>query len=64
MRRPPSFPRITAQIVSTGTIGDDKIRSTKGKTIDQDNTYNNKYAYTLASWLLRAQYSYKGRYMA
>lgn len=54
----------TAQIVSTGTIGDDKIRSTKGKTIDQDNTYNNKYAYTFASWLLRAQYSYKGRYMA
>ena len=51
-------------IVSTGTIGDDKIRSTKGKTIDQDNTYNNKYAYTFASWLLRAQYSYKGRYMA
>ena len=46
-----------------GQIGDDKIRTTKGKTIDIDNTYNNKYAYTFASWLVRAQYSYKGRYM-
>ncbi|WP_295935421.1 TonB-dependent receptor [uncultured Alistipes sp.] len=54
----------TSQIVGTGTAGDDKIRTTKGKTIDQDNTYNNEYAYTFASWLLRAQYSYKGRYMA
>ncbi len=53
----------TAQIVATGVAGDDKIRTTKGKTIDLDNTYNNKYAYTFASWLLRAQYSYKGRYM-
>lgn len=53
----------TSQIVGTGTAGDDKIRTTKGKTIDLDNTYNNKYAYTFASWLVRAQYSYKGRYM-
>ncbi len=53
----------TAQIVATGVAGDDKIRTTKGKTIDLDNTYNNEYAYTFASWLLRAQYSYKGRYM-
>ncbi len=53
----------TSQIVGTGTAGDDKIRTTKGKTLDLDNTYNNKYAYTFASWLVRAQYSYKGRYM-
>ena len=53
----------TSQIVGIGTAGDDKIRTTKGKTIDLDNTYNNKYAYTFASWLVRAQYSYKGRYM-
>ena len=53
----------TSQIVTTGTVGDDKIRTTKGKTIDLDNTYNNEYGYTFASWLLRAQYSYKGRYM-
>ena len=54
----------TSQITANGTIGDDKITTTKGKTIDPDNTYNNRYAYTFASWLLRAQYSYKGRYMA
>lgn len=53
----------TAQIYTEGTPGDDKIRTTKGKTIDIDNTYNNAYAYTFASWLVRAQYSYKGRYM-
>ncbi len=53
----------TAAIVGTGVKGDDKIRTTKGKTIDLDNTFNNKYAYTFASWFLRAQYSYKGRYM-
>lgn len=53
----------TAQIVATGTAGDDKIRTTKGKTISLDETYNNKYSYTFASWLVRAQYSYKGRYM-
>ncbi|MCM1504387.1 MAG: TonB-dependent receptor [Muribaculum sp.] len=53
----------TAQIKGTGTAGDDKIRTTKGKTIDPDDTYNNKYSYTFASWLLRGQYSYKSRYM-
>ncbi|WP_289303771.1 SusC/RagA family TonB-linked outer membrane protein, partial [Alistipes finegoldii] len=53
----------TSQIVGTGTAGDDKIRTTKGKTIDPAETYNNEYAYTFASWLVRAQYSYKGRYM-
>ena len=53
----------TSQIVSVGVAGDDKIRTTKGKTIDPDNTYNNAYAYTFASWLIRGQYSYKGRYM-
>lgn len=53
----------TAQIYATGKAGDDKIRTTKGKTLDPDNTYNNRYAYTFASWLLRAQYAYKGRYM-
>lgn len=54
----------TSQIKGTGVVGDDKIRTTKGKTISIDDTYNNKYAYTFASWLVRAQYSYKGRYMA
>ena len=53
----------TIGIVATGVIGDDKIRTTKGKTIDPDNTTNNMYSYTFASWLVRAQYSYKGRYM-
>ena len=53
----------TSQIVGTGVKGDDKIRTTKGKTIDPEETYNNEYAYTFASWLVRAQYSYKGRYM-
>ncbi len=53
----------TSQIKGTGVVGDDKIRTTKGKTISIDDTYNNKYAYTFASWLVRAQYSYKGRYM-
>ena len=53
----------TSTIVGTGTAGDDKIRTTKGKTIDLDNTLNNEYSSTYASWLVRAQYSYKGRYM-
>ena len=53
----------TSQIYATGIAGDDKIRTTKGKTIDPNDTYDNNYAYTFASWLLRAQYSYKGRYM-
>lgn len=53
----------TSQIKGDGVIGDDKIKTTAGKTIDPDNTYNNVYAYTFASWLVRGQYSYKGRYM-
>ena len=53
----------TSSIVGKGTAGDDKIRTTKGKTIDLDNTLNNQYSSTYASWLVRAQYSYKGRYM-
>ncbi len=53
----------TSQIYAIGTPGDDKIRTTKGKTIDQENTLDNRYSYTFASWLVRAQYSYKGRYM-
>lgn len=53
----------TAQIYTIGTAGDDKIRTTKGKTIDPDNTLNNTYSYTFASWLVRGQYSWKGRYM-
>ncbi len=53
----------TSAIVGKGTAGDDKIRTTKGKTIDLDNTFNNQYSSTYASWLVRAQYSYKGRYM-
>lgn len=54
----------TSSIVGVGTQGDDKIRSTRGKTIIIDDTYDNTYAYSFASWLVRAQYSYKGRYMA
>lgn len=53
----------TSAIKGTGIAGDDKVRTTKGKTLSIDDTYNNKYAYTFASWLVRAQYSYKGRYM-
>ena len=53
----------SSQIYAEGVPGDDKIRTTKGKTIIPDETYNNSYAYTFASWLVRAQYSYKGRYM-
>lgn len=54
----------TTNIVGVGTQGDDKIRTTKGKTIILDDTYDNVNAYSFASWLLRAQYSYRGRYMA
>ena len=32
----------TSQIVGTGVKGDDKIRTTKGKTIDPAETYNNE----------------------
>ena len=53
----------TMTISGIGVAGDDKIRTTKGKVLDIDETLNNAYAYTFASWLVRAQYSYKGRYM-
>ena len=53
----------TSQIKGDGVVGDDKIKTTSGKTISPNDTYNNIYAYTFASWLVRAQYSYKGRYM-
>lgn len=53
----------TATITGIGVAGDDKIRTTKGKTLSIDDCLNNSYAYTFASWLVRAQYSYKGRYM-
>lgn len=53
----------TASIYGDGTIGDDKIKTTKGTTLDIDNTLNNLTNYTFDSWLVRAQYSYKARYM-
>ena len=53
----------TATIKGEGVAGDDKIRTTKGKTLSVDDCLNNQYSYTFASWLVRAQYSYLGRYM-
>ncbi len=53
----------TMILTGKGTVGDDKIRTTKGVTIDPDNSYDNAYGYTFASWLVRASYSYEGRYM-
>ena len=54
----------TMSITGTGVAGDDKITTTKGKTISADDAVNNVSSSTFASWLLRAQYSWKGRYMA
>lgn len=54
----------TMSIQGSGIIGDDKIQTTKGVTLDIDNTLNNLTNYSFDSWLLRAQYSWKGRYMA
>ena len=54
----------TMSIKGTGTAGDDKITTSKGKTIAADDAINNCTVSTFASWLVRAQYSYKGRYMA
>ena len=51
-------------ITGTGVAGDDKITTTKGKTISAGDAVNNVSSSTFASWLLRAQYSWKGRYMA
>jgi TonB-linked SusC/RagA family outer membrane protein len=53
----------TVALVGTGVPGDDKVRTTKGKTLSIDDCLNNEYSYTFASWLVRGQYSYKGRYM-
>lgn len=53
----------TSQIQGLGVIGDDKIHTTKGMTIDPDNTYDNRTDYTFQSWLVRAQYTFKDRYM-
>ncbi len=53
----------TSTLTGEGVAGDDKIRTTKGKTLSVDDCLNNEYSYTFASWLVRAQYSYKGRYM-
>ena len=54
----------TMSITGTGVAGDDKITTTKGKTIAAGDAVNNISSSTFASWLLRAQYSWKGRYMA
>lgn len=51
-------------ISGIGVAGDDKITTTKGKTISAGDAINNITQSTFASWLLRAQYSWKGRYMA
>ena len=53
----------TMSIQGDGTVGDDKIQTTKGVTYDIQETLNNKTSYGFDSWLLRAQYSWKGRYM-
>ncbi|MDE7443711.1 MAG: SusC/RagA family protein, partial [Muribaculaceae bacterium] len=53
----------TSVLTGKGTPGDDKVRTTKGVVIDQANSYDDRYAYTFESWLLRASYSYEGRYM-
>lgn len=53
----------TSKITGTGVKGDDKIHTTKGMTIDPDNTYDDRYSYTFQSWLVRAQYTFMDRYM-
>ena len=54
----------TMSITGTGVAGDDKITTSKGKTLAADDAINNLTYSTFASWLVRAQYSWKGRYMA
>ena len=54
----------TMSITGTGVAGDDKITTSKGKVIAADDAINNLTVSTFASWLVRAQYSWKGRYMA
>lgn len=53
----------TMVLTGKGTVGDDKIRTTKGVTIDPDASYDNAYGYTFESWLVRASYSYASKYM-
>lgn len=56
---------VSTKITATGNAGDDKIHTIHGKVVDPstDGTDYSKSVYTFASWLVRAQYSYKGRYM-
>ena len=54
----------TMSMTGIGNVGDDKIQTLKGKTYSPDDLpLNNISSYSFASWLVRAQYSYKGRYM-
>ena len=50
-------------IESYGIAGDDKIHTTSSGIPNPKMTYNDRDAYTFASWLLRAQYAFKGRYL-
>ena len=50
-------------ITATGTAGDDKITTTYGKNVAAGDAYNNLTGNSFLSWLTRAQYSYKGKYM-
>lgn len=53
----------TSQITGTG-YADDKVRTIAGATeILTDGTSTSETGWTMASWLTRVQYSYKGRYM-
>ena len=53
----------TSQITGTG-YADDNIRTIAGATeILTDGTSTSETGWTMASWLTRVQYAYKGRYM-
>jgi TonB-linked SusC/RagA family outer membrane protein len=53
----------SSSIVGTG-YADDRIRTIAGATeIETSGTSSNITGWTMASWLTRAQYSYKGKYM-
>lgn len=53
----------STSVTATGTAGDDKITTTYGKNVAVGDAYNNLTGNTFASWLTRAQYSYKSKYM-
>ena len=53
----------TAVIESLGKAGDDKIQTTASGIPDMRNTFNNRTAYTFASFLMRAQYAFRDRYL-